>query len=568
MLDKIRNGLVLYIRLGRIFFRIAPIATLYGILMSFAAQALMLVSFLLPLKIILLLSSPELPGFLPLSIQELGKERLVLGLSLVTVVFYALKIFSDKRVVNASVYGADKVVDYNNKLTSFEDQDSFSRSAYKKYVEALSNALFVLLSFCLFLIIYPDIFFVIIGFLFSCFLIFRYGWKGKPGVSEGVVTEYSSIISLLSTVGFVLVFFFIVIDSLYFLSPNFLVTLACLILTRQVMAQLSSFLILTLFHEENRGKVEASFFEKSSTLDYPQKSRIGVWGMLAKNDPYALVSDFVYEHAGVKVQRNSISWKQSGVLNIYLFRAFSEGGRSFALKIFGRKQKSLALHEASLLYSVDTKDGLPAPKLIATQVVDGCHCHLFEEGVVGEKPYVRPKVLEKQLLISCIKFRPDSLLVEQYKASRGMIWERLGRRELDHIKLLSRDSDLSVINDFFEIHGDICDVISKLPMYVNPGVFSQALMEFYEDSGHCVLHWGKWKLLPVGAGWPVDDVEELECCLPSLTSIREEIGNFDFRHYRVAALYFAIVRSFEMERFDDAIRLMSSIVLESKDLCH
>ncbi|NER64022.1 hypothetical protein G3436_09105 [Pseudomonas sp. MAFF212427] len=80
------------------FFRVAPLLTAASVGLTIASQLLFLVSFLLPLKVILLLGRETIPGYFPDFMVAFGRERLIVVLSVASVLFYFSHLVFDKLV--------------------------------------------------------------------------------------------------------------------------------------------------------------------------------------------------------------------------------------------------------------------------------------------------------------------------------------------------------------------------------------------------------------------------------------------------------------------------------------
>ena len=113
---------------------------------TFISQVLIILAMVTPLKVIMLLGSNTIPLFFPKSWHSLEKDLLIIYLAIAAVCFFIGFLISEKIIFLYSDKGSLKILENNNKLILFENQDKITQKIYKKLVKALADMVFVIIS--------------------------------------------------------------------------------------------------------------------------------------------------------------------------------------------------------------------------------------------------------------------------------------------------------------------------------------------------------------------------------------------------------------------------------------
>ena len=183
------------VSLGGEITRVTPSATIISVVASLVAQLSLLTTFLLPLKILMLISTQRLPDFLPSPIQGMGLELLVLVLCVLTLFFYFLQIAATKVAEKSSIKGAQELLDKN---------------AYQQFSGLLSCLLFSVISLTVLFWFYPEIAIVIL--VCTVLLLNFHAFFGNSEYSFNKLSHLQIAFKINSSVGasFFIVFIFII----------------------------------------------------------------------------------------------------------------------------------------------------------------------------------------------------------------------------------------------------------------------------------------------------------------------------------------------------------------------
>jgi hypothetical protein len=217
-----------YINLFYFIFNKNKLLTIFSIFTLIISQILLLISYFLPIKILLLLSVEELPENFTNYFFGLTRENIILFLMLVVFLAYGLYIFIERR--------NDLII--SKVILSLRDEDKCSSKqqtlVYKfinTFIKVQSTLVLFLLLYILIVYLFPFIGIIIFIYLLILLIIVLNGF-----VNKNKFYEFSKVSS---GIGFILTFVLIVIDMLYFNenNRNLLSLLFVLVLSRYIFTR-------------------------------------------------------------------------------------------------------------------------------------------------------------------------------------------------------------------------------------------------------------------------------------------------------------------------------------------
>ncbi len=519
------------ISLSSAIFRITPGTTLLSICLALTAQATKLLSFLLPLKIVMLLGAKKLPAFMPDIVHRIGFEPFILLLCGLTLVFFLIQLFSNKIVENLTRGNVGYILVNNNKLVLFEDQETIAKAAYKRITEASSSILFSLFGLAVLAYLYWDL--AIVFLLAIALAITSMSWLNhyNNSIHEQSDNTFPQSIQTLGNIAFLALFAYIVIDYLYLTPPNFFIAIGSIIVSRQVIAQiqLATLHIHSLIKQKD--KLSVIFLEKHSHNSQPQLSTHSLWHFLSnEQSKEQLVNQFANELKLSPANLN-MSWIDLRVDGCGVFLLTADNGSRYLAKLFDLNKRSHALHEASLLLACTEE--LPAPKLIKATFINRYHCHIFDlVGITLENSYNKNEAI-KAISKTLLSIPPDSDLSKKYVRSRKTLQNRLTISLLNTLKIAAdTPSELELLANIESKLGLINDILDSLPLRISIPKLQTLPIGFHPDGTPVVLHWPNWVLDPLGAGWLITQKD-----LNVLILNKDELENGStVEKYKISAL--------------------------------
>lgn len=545
--------------LGSEITRVTPSATVTSVIASLVAQGSLLITFLLPLKILMLVSTNHLPAFLPNPIQAMGLKSFVLLLCALTLMFYFIQIAATKLAENSSMKGAQELLDSANKVLLFDNQRELAKNAYQQFSGLLSCLIFCIISLSVLFYFYPELATIIVVCPLLLFHLHKFLCKSEYPFSQLNNSQFAFKISSSVGASFFIVFLFIVVDFLYLAPPNFLIALGSFILSRQIIANIGTVVRHTYALSKNHDKITALFFHhhvletSGSEFDSP------LW-QLIEDSKYQWIHTLLEERLGLDVNETSISWLDTGLRNIGFFEIdLNKGEKSFLIKAFDKATLSQASHEETLLQDLSCQKSIASP-LLLTDSTAGVRCHIYDLTQIPTLSHDEKWAREPEILAELLVLSPSAQLIKQYLRSKQILPGRLGIAKLNQLKLTSNQEEQLCIDKFIDQLEPLLTILKNLPLwFINPQ-FNQ-IVAIRNDTAPMIVHWGKWELEPIGAGWPVnqDKLGLIESSIKQASIHRHELKSYPIDFYHLAALTYALERDLVGFRFKKALGLIREI---------
>lgn len=188
------------------FFKKIPYNLVASILTTLFAQFFLILSYFLPLKVIILLNMEDLPTYLTSTFSGYHKNEIILLLTFFIFIFYTISMIIEK-------YSEHLVLNSMRKILNQTDVEIIpSNKLIYKFIHSFFKFIatfFLLLSmYILFLFIFPTVALFLLVCIIVIITIFIYFIKHDE-------KSYNTYFKMTSGVGFMLVFIYEVIDILY-----------------------------------------------------------------------------------------------------------------------------------------------------------------------------------------------------------------------------------------------------------------------------------------------------------------------------------------------------------------
>lgn len=491
--------------LGAKFYRVVPVLTLTIVFLTILAQVSSLLSFFLPLKIVILLGSDGMPRYFPAAFAQFDRDWLIVGLSVATVGFFVLSLLANKLIEHATSVGAVKLLGKSHKMVLFENQDDVAANGYKRYSSALAGGVFILLAIVALGWFYPSMTALIVAYLVLAFLVLLGLHQAHEGFREYLDENLAAALALAANLGFFAVFAYLVVEFIFLSPPGFLIAIISIIVSRQIFGRANALVNAIADLARQRPKLDALFFHgKVFLAPQPQAGKKNLWSLLTPDSRNVWISKVLKEAGVHNNERNelNVAWLDSSQPNMpnLLVSYPEQPGEQYLLKLFYANSKSLAQHEATL--ATEKPAGLPMSELILATEVDRFPCQVYK---LLPGKLLKPKVVTQKLpALEAQLFTLDlpANLVNRYLRSRPVLGDRLSKALLERLYAAASGHDDTIrVTEVIERLPEVRAQLQALPLIlINPKVKTSVWMN-REDKSFAVLNWDKWSLEPLGAGW-------------------------------------------------------------------
>lgn len=505
--------------LGAKFLRIVPGTTAVVVLTTLISQIALLFAYVLPLKVIILLSSSGIPAYFPDFLAQYERSFLVFAFSAGAVLCYMLHLIAERLIRKGAEKGSKRLTERTRKMVLFENQDDVASRAYQRYSHALASAVFVGLAFSLLLWIYPNMAMISAGVITVSLAIFVLLANLNPGLGDRLRRSLRKSVFGVSGVGFLIGFSWMVVDLLGENPPAFVSALIGLLLYRQLLSRASETVIESIVLYEQRLTLNALFFHHYVLLRTPQEDQQGIWSLFAPERRTEWAVPVLREVAGVPVPDNiRTSWYQTGIRNVFALGAATDQADSprWLLRIYDSGCASQAINAATLLGEFPVEKGLPTPPFLGATRVSEFHCHVFDWSGLMRVPPSEVGAATIKVIRKLLEVELPSELVARYGRSHPYLWRRLDRSHWNRLSLIAdTDEQRNLVAELDAAWADVCAVLESLPLVLmNPELNADTLC-YAPDGEPVATHWGRWSLDPIGSGWPVQgkQLDELSAYL-------------------------------------------------------
>ena len=536
-------------RLSAKFFWAAPAATSGVVFFTLVSQLSMLLAFFLPLKVIILLGSDGMPRYFPPAFEQFDRDMLIVSLTAATIAFYGLYLVAERVVEFGGERGSKTLLARSRKMVLFENQDALAARAYKRHAEIIAGSVFLTLALVILFWLYLGVALLVAGYVLVVGTVLLTALAISDSLLTRVKDNLSGWMGVLSGIGFMLAFAYLVIDFLFLDPPGLIPAIIALLLTRQGFNRLSRLVTGLAQQHDQKAKLDALFFHSSVFLPNQDQdnNKETIWTLLAPETRQQWVPELIAEMHGEPPPRDlDIQWWQTDVAHVGVLHCHTPGKPSVFVKLFAPKRSAYALHEATLL--ADPPIGLPGPQWVGATQVRGFHCHVLE--IPEELPERQGDTAKGVDVIrqSLLQVPLPPPLLTRYQRSRPMLWQRLNDSMLERLQVAANNSQaLDVISQLRGRLQDWRDQLAALPPAITTRDVRPGNIVMTETGAPILLHWGNWAIEPSGAGWPTKPKH--------LQALGENA-----KGPVLAALSHELELLFERHRFSRALKLLPRIV--------
>ena len=565
-----------FISLGAKFARVVPGRTFSAVLLTLLSQVSSIAAFFLPLKVVILLGSEGMPTYFPSFLAEFSRDMLVVGLTVATIGFYIIHTIAEKLIDFITGSAANLLLARSQKIVLFENQLDVASNAYQSFSRALSGIVFSALAILFLLVFYPEMAWVIAGYLLLSATVVLVACAYSEKFLYRIRENLNSTMGVLSALGFFSVFGFLVIDFLWLEAPGFILAIISILLGRQTFSRLSACVVGLFKLSKNRHKLDVLFFHGKVLTPVSQGLEKTIWFYLSNENRSHWIRSLIADNSSVEREELSddlldekLQWQQPTLLGMGMLTC-RVGDDLFLVKLYSERVTALALHELSLLSEESTS--LPSPEWLGTSEVGQYYCSLYK--IKAGRNVTKSILVESEANFreSLFLIEPPHALAQKYLRSKPTLAKRMDMEWFELVKIaVNSDEQFQAIETIEDNWKEICQMLLDIPVgFQFPPLKAQELWLEEGSDSIVLLHWEKWSLEPLGAGWPTHGDQLTVLCeaaeRASLT--RPILKNFSAQHFKLAALMAEFERLVIKQNLMFATRLLLPIqaCIEQKEL--
>lgn len=539
------------------FIRNAPLSTFLVQTLNLTSQVFMLLAFFLPLKVIILLGSEHIPNYYPQALHEVPKNYLIFTLSAGAGLCYILHVACELTTNFICRKLATNILLRNAKLNLPENQKRLAIYAYTRFSRAMASGVFFALSIILLAAIYPILSFVISAYVISCVSLLAILYNSLMSIQKKLETHYSPVVSFCSAFGFLLTFFFLVIDFVYLNQSNILIAVLAIIILRQGLQRLVGMINDIIGLRIQHRQLNFLFYSSLAPDNHLPHAR-GLDRLDNTESRNSLIEEVLRQMKLEAPKEFDAEWHQLALRDIYGFKITARNSKApppLLVKVFGDNLSSLATEEHIL---ISMQDGLPALPFKMQYKTDNIYCHVFElnqSTKLTNREYPEAvKAVAQQLLM----LEPSHELVTYSEKKRSYLEQRLNQNMVNSLLLACSNEEETVnIKEISSRLEFIKATLSSLPRQIVPTDITTATL-LSSPPNYVVSHWSNWRIEAAGCGWPTTQKEKLFEALNNCQ--RASLSNVAANKVWLAALIHMLERCITGKDYSAALALTYEVI--------
>jgi hypothetical protein len=554
-------------KLSKKIFDLLFLRTLVIIFFTQISRIIVLVYSLLPLKIILLLGSKNIPEYFPSILHGFGYEKLILSLTFFIMIFYLVGLFIDKQIETLKKEGGNFIINNSKKFTFINKKNFIVEKTYDRFTEITSSIVFIFLAFFLISLIYLELaFFVFLIVLINIIIIKLFSISFFSEILDNSNTKHLNKISIFSNISFLLSIIFIIYQFAFWEAPSILIAIICILLIRQCSSYLISIfnlskalylqkeIINSLIFDKKYLRIERNLkdrkFWRFTNLDYSRN--------LIKN----IIKDLgLNNHKRFDSKLFSINNPDIIAFIVTLNKNEIKSERKYFIKIYNEKKTFLAEQEVELIKKIPS---LPSLELLLKKQISNFKCLVYRwpKKTFNQKQDLKKINLHIKKVL--IKTPIPVPFLEKYRRTYPILPDRLNKdfwQRADSIFRFSNNKNLFQKNKVLKNFNKINSILQKLPLVILAKKIDKKNFILNNKKVINLINWDGWSLEPVGANLNEQEIKNTKLLQYAINAIHKKKNQHKINifHLKFTSLLFNFEKSVSQNKFEDANRQINEI---------
>ncbi|WP_162622808.1 hypothetical protein [Salinisphaera orenii] len=499
--------------LGLKMVRLTPGPVTGAVIFTMAAQVLIVLAFLLPLKVVLLVAGDGVPGFLAAFVTKENKDQYVLLFAVAALGCYAGYHLSQKITQYFISKGAGELLNRAKKLHLFDRQEEVGQQGYTRFVEAVSSVALIVIWMAAGVWVNPVIFyalllFVVVGYLMVA-MVLQMESRFKPALEKTFVTNPAAGAGIFSSVNFLLVFILLILQFLGSdelgavgdllggdsLSP--IIAIVTIILMRQILQRGTALVGNLGYLARNRLRLMPLFFPSIKYLPVTDNKDDFIDSLLPERRD-SWLGDCLGDIAGEAVRVERSRWLDAAGPGLVHLDINTSGGGWFA-KYYSHRQQLKAAHEEQLF--AWHPDDIPGTlRYRGESFLENNRLLVFEGVPMEAMPDKQWQARAFDLLFDIWTVTLGGDLVEAYLRTHSLLPERLNEKPIDQLRAAVEGAEEEKALDVFQSEWPAVRArAEELPLVLrNPAATAVGSWVLGPEEEPICLYWNNWSIEPIG----------------------------------------------------------------------
>lgn len=492
-----------------IFGRIRPMTTVMIVLFSIVARITNVLTFFLPLKVILLAGSEGVPRYFEFLISGGDKDDWLVWLSVAAVLSFIITHLFDWLAERMAESSAMDVLQGANEMAMAGRERKDAHTYYSRFSTAVSDGVFALGGFVLLGILNPLLLAAVIGMMFVewlfCGLIMLGADPVHPGRLHRLVRESrAGLLKTFSALNFLGAFFVILAPFLMGMEANILIAILSVLLLRQMLNAMVSMVRLSVDLYTERYRIDPLVFRsrrmEDKEADASRNMRLA-FAESRRNE----IAELHLKSALPDAHDIEVRWLDSRIRGAFTFHVSCRRGEGktrlhFQQQVFPSGSDHL-LGQEEFLFSRVARAALCAPEVVSRFSVGDFACQLVEFGRGSTLTLPEWNALLPRILPNTWGVQPPRELVRAFDAAKPSIRFRLNERFLERLSVsVDTAEEEATANALLAALPGIRARLASMPVHVFNPDLGPGICVGEGEEGYRVVSWVRWGIEPVGFG--------------------------------------------------------------------
>lgn len=487
--------------------RLTPGYLLLNVSLFTISQVTTFLAFFLPLKVLFMVATEGIPGYLRFIVTQENKNWATLGFGIGTVICYALHLLTEQWAEKYSHKAGTILQSRTKKLAQFNNESQLAKSFFLRLSRSLGGLVMVaggyVLGFYLSLVLFGSLLVVVIlEYLITVVMWNRLQSPERMQDRLNFPKRTPNLLKFYSSVNFFVGFCLLLL--IFFFEPGFglIRGILCFILMRQVMQRLQGAIQDTLFLHQNKPKINALFY--TSIYYQPQipAHEHNFLDLLRPTNREKWLGELVHSH-GIN-HSGPWRWLDIAGKNIALLWAEEADNvdRAIYFKIYSQNQELVRNHE-KMIFDAFGQDSLLLPEPLAECQYLGFQILIFRGPLIMDADRKKQRQALEDARGAMWSMAPQDWFVSQCCRTRPLLPQRLTHELLSQLFIGAEgDEEQAMLQSLLEAQPILQDTVTGMPLIIHNPALNLANMALGADEHPMLFAWPKWSLEPLGVGVP------------------------------------------------------------------
>lgn len=549
------------------FLRERPFSTVLFGICTVAVQITTLLSFFLPLKILILAGSDGVPWYFRFFIEPEEKNFWMLILSLAAIGFYLASLAFDRLGRYVSKNASSRILAGANEIAVTTQLREDAKDFYVQFVRIFADSIVFLLGMAIIALIYWPLSIVVMAMVTLEFLIVAAlsagGRYSRPGrLYRWIGENIGEFLNILFAINFLTAFFVLLAYFVLGSGMNILAAILTILILRQGLKGVSSSVTSLRALWLTRPRIDPLIF-RSARVEARDRPVGKEFRQVFSRGLRKSQLESVLAGIDVKIEPEGARYKDIAGKNTFLFQLHGYRGREEwhgLQRVFSQDRVNLIQHE-EFLFNFIARDDVFAPTVVSRYVESGFHCQILECGSHDARVDFSNHV--ENMLVELWSLRPPQALINAYQTSHMTLEGRLTEDFLLRMDIAADDSQRErLLKNVLARRDKICRCIGAVPLHImNPDVNPHHIIT---DSKGSVSFWNwqRWSIEHIGAFVP--GKVDLEMLPRILGKVRDRINDDEYdlnlSHVELVSDAVALEKAIVSDQFSLAFKYVDDIL--------